>query len=117
MNILQFVHNFVYWLIKNWKIQIPDRKIWQNVQLQWYIKNEILTCWGAIIPGQLGPMSRDLFCSNNRLFTLTMSCWGTPSVIHTIKGISASMASMIAEAAAGGGTYITEAVAPVSAFA
>jgi len=62
------------------------------------------TCSGAIIPGQLGPTKRDLFCSNNRLFTLTMSCWGIPSVMQTINGISASIASIIADAAAGGGT-------------
>ena len=38
------------------------------------------------------------------IHTLTMSCCGTPSVMHTIRGISAAMASMIACAAKGGGT-------------
>eukprot|EP00444_Apocalathium_aciculiferum_P000794 CAMPEP_0183408076 /NCGR_PEP_ID=MMETSP0370-20130417/17814_1 /TAXON_ID=268820 /ORGANISM="Peridinium aciculiferum, Strain PAER-2" /LENGTH=33 /DNA_ID= /DNA_START= /DNA_END= /DNA_ORIENTATION= len=33
-----------------------------------------------------------------------MSCWGMPSVMQTISGISASNASMMAAAAAGGGT-------------
>lgn len=33
--------------------------------------------------------------------------------MHTINGISASMASSMASAAPGGGTYITVAVAPV----
>lgn len=38
-------------------------------------------------------------------------------MIQTIKGTSASMASMIAEAATGGGTYITVASAWVASFA
>jgi len=46
-----------------------------------------------------------------------MSCWGMPSVIHTIRPISASIASWIASAAKGGGTYITVASALVSATA
>ena len=37
-------------------------------------------------------------------FTRTMSCTGTPSVMQTISGISASIASQIASAAPGGGT-------------
>jgi hypothetical protein len=37
-----------------------------------------------------------------------------PSVMHTTSGISASMASMMAAAADGGGTKITEAFAPAS---
>jgi|APCry1669189665_1035243.scaffolds.fasta_scaffold148631_1 hypothetical protein len=41
-----------------------------------------------------------------------MSCCGIPSVIQTTKGISASKASMIAPAAAGGGTNTTDALAP-----
>ena len=36
--------------------------------------------------------------------TLTMSCWGMPSVITTTNGTCASMASMMALAAWGGGT-------------
>lgn len=40
--------------------------------------------------------------------TLTMSCWGNPSVMHTMRAISAFIASMMAAAAKGGGTYITE---------
>ena len=51
--------------------------------------------------------------------TLTMSCWGIPSVIATISGISLSTASRIALAAKGGGTYITVAsgCTPVTASA
>lgn len=85
--------------------------------IRWGKKNQIQTCSGAMMPGQLGPIKRDLFCSSSRRFTLTMSCWGMPSVMQTTNGISASKASIIADAAAGGGTYITEAVAPVASFA
>lgn len=46
-----------------------------------------------------------------------MSCWGIPSVMHTTNGISASIASLIAAAANGGGTYITVAEAPVCSLA
>jgi hypothetical protein len=38
------------------------------------------------------------------LLTLTISCWGIPSVMQTIKPISASIASIIALAAWGAGT-------------
>ena len=47
----------------------------------------------------------------------TMSCWGMPSVMQTTRGISASTASRMAAAAKGGGTYTTEALAPVSCMA
>lgn len=57
-----------------------------------------------IIPGQLGPMSRVVFWRRSLCLTLTMSCWGIPSVMHTTRGTSASMASMMAAAAKGGGT-------------
>lgn len=66
--------------------------------------NEILTASGAIIPGQLDPTRRDLFCANKRFFTFTMSCWGIPSVMATIRGISASRASRMAFAAPDGGS-------------
>jgi hypothetical protein len=62
------------------------------------------TCSGAMTPGQLGPTRRDLDCFNRSCFTFTISCCGTPSVIHTISGISASIASIIAFPAPGGGT-------------
>ena len=41
-----------------------------------------------------------------------MSCWGMPSVMQTASGISALMASRMADAASGGGTKIMDAVAP-----
>ena len=49
--------------------------------------------------------------------TLTMSCWGIPSVMTTTKPISASMASSMARAATGGGTNIIEASQPVASLA
>ena len=42
-----------------------------------------------------------------------MSIVGMPSVMQTIRSISASAASMMASAANGGGTKITVALAPV----
>ena len=60
-----------------------------------------------MIPGQFGPIRRDLDCRERACFTLTMSFCGMPSVMHTINGTSASNASNIAAAAPGGGTYIT----------
>ena len=64
------------------------------------------------MPGQLGPISRERrFCRNSQ--ARTMSSVGMPSVMQTISSISASAASMMASAANGGGTKITEASAPV----
>lgn len=77
----------------------------------------ILHSFGLIIPGQLGPIKRDLVYCLIACFTLTISCWGIPSVIQTIKSISASTASRIASAANGGGTYITDAEQPVDFLA
>ncbi len=64
----------------------------------------ILHSSALIIPGQLGPISLDLLWDFKILLTLTISCWGIPSVIQTINPISASIASMIACAACGAGT-------------
>ena len=63
----------------------------------------ILHSPAVITPGQFGPISRDLDPESAR-FTRTMSSTGMPSVMQTISGISASMASQIASAAPGGGT-------------
>ena len=76
----------------------------------------ILHSSGVIIPGQFGPIKRD-FDFSNFLFTCIISSTGTPSVIQTIKSISASIASIIAPAAKGGGTYITLAFASVLSLA
>jgi hypothetical protein len=46
-----------------------------------------------------------------------MSVTGIPSVMQTARSSSLSAASRIASAAPGGGTKITEAFAPVAAFA
>ena len=46
-----------------------------------------------------------------------MSCTGMPSVIQTIKAISASIAAIIASAACGAGTKIILTSAPVCALA
>jgi hypothetical protein len=43
----------------------------------------ILHSPGLMIPGQLGPISREAVWLISAFFTLTMSCCGTPSVMHT----------------------------------
>jgi len=63
----------------------------------------ILLSPAVTTPGQFGPIRRDLDASSERL-TRTMSSTGMPSVMQTISGISASIASQIASAAPGGGT-------------
>ncbi len=73
----------------------------------------ILAWPGVISPGQLGPMSR-LAVRPRNAFTRTMSATGTPSVMQTTSGMPASAASMIASAAAGGGTKISAQSAPVA---
>ena len=72
----------------------------------------ILHSPGVIIPGQLGPINL-LLLFLRRFFTFTISRTGTPSVIQTMRSISASIASIIADAANFAGTYIIVAVAPV----
>src|SRR5487761_1725331 len=67
---------------------------------------------GEMIPGQLGPIRRELECFNFSQ-TRTMSSVGMPSVMQTISGMPASSASRIASAANGGGTKMTVAFAPV----
>ncbi len=67
---------------------------------------------GEMTPGQFGPIRR-VFLSFRNAAALTMSRVGMPSVMQTTRGIPASVASMIASAAPGGGTKITETLAPV----
>ena len=76
----------------------------------------ILHSSGVMMPGQLGPMRRVPEPASARL-TRTMSSTGMPSVMQTTSSIPASMASRIASAAKGAGTYITEASALVAARA
>ena len=75
---------------------VPLRWMWPGMM-------PILHSPGVITPGQLGPISRDLEPDSAR-FTFTMSSTGMPSVMQTISGISASIASRMASAANGGGT-------------
>ncbi len=63
----------------------------------------ILQASGVMTPGQFGPISRDFEPSSIRL-AFIMSSTGMPSVMQTMRGTSASIASMIASAAKGGGT-------------
>src|SRR5487761_1051847 len=67
---------------------------------------------GEITPGQLGPMSLVCLPARNCL-TRIISSVGMPSVMAITSGIPASAASMMASAAKGGGTKITETFAPV----
>src|ERR671935_269895 len=55
----------------------------------------ILHSPAVITPGQLGPINRDFPPESARL-TLTMSSTGMPSVMHTMRGISAWIDSQIA---------------------
>ena len=66
-----------------------------------------------MMPGQLGPIKRvplvrEYGGDANHIEV------GTPSVMQTTSGSAASMASRIASAAYGGGTKISDALAPVS---
>ncbi len=63
----------------------------------------ILHSSGVMTPGQFGPIRRDCDPASARL-TRIMSSTGMPSVMQTISGICASMASRIESAANGGGT-------------
>jgi hypothetical protein len=63
----------------------------------------ILQAPGVMTPGQLGPSRRDEELSSTAR-TFTMSRTGMPSVMATIRGTWAAMASRMASAAKGGGT-------------
>ena len=73
----------------------------------------ILPMPGDSTPGQFGPTMR-LFEFRSACLTRTMSLTGMPSVIVTMNSMPASIASRIASAQNGGGTKITDALAPVS---
>jgi hypothetical protein len=72
-----------------------------------------LPCPAVMMPGQFGPMSR-VFLPRMNSVTFSMSMVGMPSVMQTASGMPASVASMMASAAKGGGTKMTLALAPVS---
>src|SRR3954464_4409462 len=76
----------------------------------------ILHAPAVITPGQFGPISREDEPESER-FTLTMSITGMPSVMQTMSGIFAWIASQIASAAPGGGTEPTDAPQPVFSLA
>ena len=59
-------------------------------------------------PGQFGPTIRTL-CWRANATQYAVSATGMPSVMTTMSGISASIASTIADLAKRGGTKITEA--------
>ena len=63
----------------------------------------ILHSPAVITPGQFGPTRIDFEPCSARL-TRAMSRTGMPSVMQTMRGVSASIASQIASAAPGGGT-------------
>ena len=63
-------------------------------------------------PGQFGPMTRVGF-PFRKVNAFIMSIVGMPSVMQTTSGMPASAASITASAAPGGGTKITDALAPV----
>lgn len=69
------------------------------------------------MPGQFGPMSLDLTCDFRACLIYIMSCWGIPSVMATMRPISASIASRIAYLQPKAGTNITVASQPVSLLA
>ena len=64
-------------------------------------------------PGQFGPTSRVPGRVFRNVIARIMSSVGMPSVMQTTSAMPASAASMIASAANGGGTKITDAFAPV----
>ena len=65
-------------------------------------------------PGQFGPTSRVAGASLRNVIARIMSSVGMPSVMQTTSARPASAASITASAANGGGTKITDALAPVS---
>ena len=75
-----------------------------------------LDCPGEISPGQFGPISR-VFDPWDRVKNSALSLTGTPSVITTASGISASIASTTAPLVNLAGTKITVTFAPVASMA
>ena len=68
---------------------------------------------GVTTPGQFGPTSR-IGEPRSAILARSMSSAGIPSVMHAASAMPASAASRIASAAPGGGTKITDALAPVA---
>ncbi len=81
----------------------------------------ILAWPGVMMPGQFGPMRRDgiapdmsarAFDFRRKSWARIMSFTGMPSVMQMTNSMPASADSMIASAANGGGTKISEQFAP-----
>src|SRR6266511_206982 len=68
---------------------------------------------GEMRPGQFGPTRRVAGRSFKKVIARIMSSVGMPSVMQTTSARPASAASMMASAAKGGGTKITDALASV----
>ena len=68
---------------------------------------------GEMTPGQFGPISRVAGRAFRNVIARIMSSVGMPSVMQTTSAMPASAASITASAANGGGTKMTEALAPV----
>ena len=84
---------------------MPERETTPTLPRRWMCPGmmPILQASGVMTPGQLGPIRIEPLCARARL-TRTMSSTGMPSVMATISGMPASIASMIESAAKGGGT-------------
>lgn len=74
-----FLPTCVVWWTASY-VNVPDLETTPTIPFWWMCPGiiPILHCSGAMIPGQLGPMSRDLFCLRSLCLTLTMSCCGIP---------------------------------------
>ncbi len=77
----------------------PTRPRWW----MWPGMMPILQAPGVMTPGQFGPISTMSVPVSAR-FTFIMSSTGMPSVMQTMSGTRASIASRIESAAKGGGT-------------
>ena len=71
-----------------------------------------LACPAEMRPGQFGPISR-VGLPFRKVSAFIMSSVGMPSVMQTTSAMPASAASITASAANGGGTKMTDALAPV----
>src|SRR6185437_14927221 len=100
-------------------VNVPERDTIATLPGWWMWPGmmPILHSPGVMMPGQFGPISTVSGQSFSTFLTRSMSSTGMPSVIATITLMPPAAASMIASAANGGGTKITEASAPVSSTA
>jgi hypothetical protein len=69
----------VVWLTASY-VKVPDLETIPIFPGLWMYPGmiPILHSSGLMIPGQLGPMTRDFFWERRACLTLTMSCWGIP---------------------------------------